>query len=152
MRRCSIHSYFSTTGEIMKYSGGCSCGAVRYETSAEPVFQGNCHCRKCQRATGSGYAPLLFFPVNAVSISGEVRHYSSAGGSGKPVQKGFCPVCGSQLFGEPAVMPGLLGIRAGTLDDTSMYKPAINIFTSSAAVWDHMDPSIPGFPQLPPMS
>jgi hypothetical protein len=102
--------------------------------------------------TGSGYAPTVFFPENAVSISGEVRRYSSTGDSGKSIQRGFCPTCGSQLFGQPAAMPGLLAIRAGTLDDTSMYKPEINIFTSSAATWDHMDPSIPSFPEMPPIS
>jgi hypothetical protein len=100
--------------------------------------------------TGSGYSPTLFFPVAAVSVSGEVRHYSSTGGSGNTVQRGFCPQCGSQLFGQPAVMPGLLAIRAGTLDDTALYKPAINIFTSSMATWDHVDPSLPSFPEMPP--
>jgi hypothetical protein len=102
--------------------------------------------------TGSGYSANLFFPKAAVSISGEVRSYSSVGGSGNKVERIFCPQCGSQLFGQPAVMQGLLGVRAGTLDDTSMYKPAINIFTSSAANWDHLDPSLPSFPEMPPMS
>jgi hypothetical protein len=135
----------------MKYSGGCSCGAVKYETSAEPVLQGSCHCHECQRMTGSGYSATLFFPANAVNITGEVRNHSRTGSNGKEVGRGFCPKCGSQLFGQPASMPGLLGIRAGTLDDTSMYKPAVNIFTSSAATWDHLDPSIPSFPEMPPM-
>jgi hypothetical protein len=135
----------------MKYSGGCSCGAVRYETSAEPVLQGNCHCHQCQRKTGSGYSATLFFPADAVSISGEFRRYASVGGSGNKVESGFCPQCGSQLFGQPAVMPGLLGVRAGTLDDTSLYKPSANIFVSSAAPWDHLDPSLPSFPEMPPM-
>jgi hypothetical protein len=100
--------------------------------------------------TGSGYSPTIFFPADAVNVSGEVRRYSSAGGSGNKVERGFCPMCGSQLFGQPMVMPGLIGIRAGTLDDTSMYKPAVNIFTSSAATWSHLDPSLPSFPEMPP--
>jgi hypothetical protein len=135
----------------MKYSGSCSCGAVTYETSAEPVLQGNCHCHQCQRMTGSGYSATLFFPADAVRISGEVRSYSRSGSSGNEVGRDFCPKCGSPLFGRPGMMLGLLGIRAGTLDDTSMYQPSANIFTSSAAVWDHRDPALADFPQAPPM-
>jgi hypothetical protein len=138
-------------GKIMKYSGSCSCGAVKYETSAEPVFQGNCHCHECQRMTGSGYSATLFFPVDAVNISGEVRNHVRVGSNGKEVGRGFCPKCGSQLFGKPSSIPGVLGIRAGTLDDTSMYVPAVNIYTSSAPTLDHMDPSLPNFPEMPPM-
>jgi len=135
----------------MKYSGGCSCGAVKYETSAEPVLQGNCHCHECQRMTGSGYSATLFFPADAVNVSGEVRSYSRIGNSGKEVGRSFCPTCGSQLFSQAGVMPGILGIRAGTLDDTSIYKPALNIFTACAATWDHMDSSLPKFSAAPPM-
>jgi hypothetical protein len=124
---------------------------VKYETSAEPVLQGNCHCHQCQRMTGSGYSATLFFPEAAVSISGEVRHYLRTGSSGKEVGRSFCPTCGTPLFGRPGMMPGLLGIRAGTLDDTAMYQPSANIFTRSAAAWDHMDPALANFPQAPPM-
>ncbi|MDR2189564.1 MAG: GFA family protein [Azonexus sp.] len=135
----------------MKYSGGCSCGAVHYETSAEPVLQGNCHCRECQRMTGSAYSATLFFPADAVNIRGETRSYSRIGSNGKTVERRFCPECGSQLFGRPGSLPGLLGIRAGTLDDASMYAPAVNIFTRSAAAWDHLDPALPNFPEMPPL-
>jgi hypothetical protein len=102
--------------------------------------------------TGSGYSATLFFPAPAVNVSGEVRVHSYIGNSGKEVRRSFCPNCGSQLFGQPSVMAGLLGIRAGTLDDTSMYAPTVNICTSSAAPWDHLDPSLPNFPEMPPMS
>jgi hypothetical protein len=101
--------------------------------------------------TGRGYSATLFFPAGAVNIRGEVRNHSRIGSDGKEVGRGFCPKCGSQLFGQPGSMPGLLGIRAGTLDDTSMYAPAANIFTSSAAAWDQLDPSLPNFPEMPPM-
>jgi hypothetical protein len=141
-----------TGGKFVKYSGGCFCGSVKYETSAEPVWQGNCHCHSCQKSTGSGYAAIIFFPADAVHISGELSNYSSLGGSGNKVERSFCPKCGSQLFGQPAILAGLIGIRAGTLDDTSVYKPAMNIFTSSAASWDQLDPSLPSFPEMPPMS
>jgi hypothetical protein len=48
------------------FTGGCLCGAIRYECSAEPIVMGNCHCRDCQRATGSAFAAALLVPRNAV--------------------------------------------------------------------------------------
>ncbi|MEE9319968.1 MAG: GFA family protein [Granulosicoccus sp.] len=134
----------------MSLSGNCLCGAVSYTCEAEPVFAGNCHCNHCKKSSGSGYAPTLFFPESSVSVSGEVKYFDSKGESGKTVSRGFCPQCGSQLFGKPGAMPGVLGIRAGTLEDTSAYKPQMEIFTSRAAVWACMDQDLPKFPEMPP--
>ncbi len=86
---------------IPALSGGCLCGAVRYASSAAPIIEGNCHCRDCQKASGSAYAPTLFFPVQAVTITGDAKFFESIGGSGQPIRRGFCPNCGSQLFGLP---------------------------------------------------
>ncbi|MBL8393466.1 MAG: GFA family protein [Candidatus Accumulibacter sp.] len=131
-------------------TGGCLCGAVRYESSVPPVMTGNCHCRDCQRASGSAYAPTLFAPSAAVTITGEVKYFTNKGSSGRAVSRGFCPGCGSQLFGTVEQMPGLLAIRAGTLDDPSLFQPAIDLFTSRAPAWDFMDPKLPKFPEMPP--
>ncbi len=136
----------------MSLSGKCLCGAVSYTCAVDPVFAGNCHCNDCQKTSGSGYAPIMFFPENSVSISGEVKYFESKGKSGNAINRGFCPTCGSQLFGKPAALPGVLGIRAGTLDDTSQYKPQLDLFTSHAAAWDAMDQSLPKFPEMPPQS
>jgi len=111
---------------------------------------GNCHCTDCKKSSGSGYSPTLFFPESSVSISGEVKFYESKGKSGKQVSRGFCPNCGSQLFGKPEVLPGLIAIRAGTLEDTSKYKPQLDLFTSHAVAWDVMDERLPKFPEMPP--
>ncbi len=134
----------------MKLSGKCLCGAVSYTCANDPVFAGNCHCNDCKKASGSGYAPTLFFPENSVSISGEVKYFASSGRSGKMVDRGFCPNCGSQVFGKPAALPGMLAVRAGSLDDISAYAPQMDIFTSHAAAWDAMDENLPKFPEMPP--
>jgi len=134
----------------MSLSGKCLCGAVSYTCEVDPVFSGNCHCNDCKKSSGSGYAPTLFFPEDSVSVSGEVKYYDRQGGSGKTVSRGFCPQCGSQLFGKPGVMPGVLGIRAGSLDDVSAYTPQSDIFTSRAAAWECMDQDLPRFPDMPP--
>ena len=134
----------------MTYSGGCSCGAVRYETSDAPVIQGNCHCKQCQKTTGSAYSATLFFPIQSVKIQGETKSFSAAGES-KTTTIVFCPSCGTQLLTKPGTMSQLIGVRAGTLDNPSLYKPSADIFVGSAASWDHMDPSIPKFEAYPPM-
>lgn len=134
----------------MKMTGSCLCGAVQYESSAAPVVAGNCHCKDCQKASGSAYAPTLFVPENTLSIRGEVRFFESRGDSGGMVQRGFCPQCGSQLFGKTETLPGLIAIRAGTLDDTSLYQPHVDLYVGSAARWDHIAPGAVTFEKMPP--
>lgn len=134
----------------MAISGKCLCGAVSYTCAVDPIFEGNCHCNDCKKSSGSGYAPTMFFPKDSISISGSVKYFESKGRSGKLVARGFCPNCGSQIFGKPEMMPDFIAVRAGTLDDTSMYKPTLDLYTSHATAWDAMDDSLPKFTEMPP--
>jgi hypothetical protein len=127
------------------------CGAVRYECSAAPLFMGNCHCRDCQRANGSAYNPAIGVPRNAVKITGDVKYYESKADSGNMTRRAFCANCGSRLFSYPPFAPELMVIVASSLDDPSIFKPGMDIFTSSAQPWDHLDPALPRFPKMPPM-
>lgn len=97
------------------FTGGCACGTIRYEWSAEPVLAGNCHCRDCQRATGGTCAPLVFVPCSAGTITGDVKYRDLKGDSGHIVSRGFCPACGARLFLKAEMMPDLMGIMAGVL-------------------------------------
>ncbi|TMA81451.1 MAG: GFA family protein [Deltaproteobacteria bacterium] len=119
-------------------TGGCQCGAVRYECAAEPLFTGNCHCRDCQKSTGSAYVPALAVPARALKITGDVKYYDSRADSGHTFSRGFCPNCGARLFG-----------KSSGMDDPSRFKPAIDFYTSSAQPWDHMNPDLPKFPKQP---
>ena len=134
----------------MNFSGRCSCGSVSYEAKVDPILQGNCHCEHCQRSTGSAYSATAFFPTGSVEITGETKQFTGAGESGTTTVT-FCPNCGTHLFTTPKTMPGLMGVRAGTLNDPNNYKPSADIFTRSAVAWDHMDPSLPKFETYPPM-
>jgi hypothetical protein len=126
------------------------CGAVRYEYAADPLFMGNCHCRDCQQASGGAYAAAIGVPRNAVKITGNVSYYESKADSGSMAKRGFCTNCGSRLFSMPPFAPDLMVITAGSLDDPSIFKPGMDIYTSSAQPWDHMDSSLPKFPKMPP--
>jgi hypothetical protein len=131
------------------FTGGCMCGAIRYECLAEPIAMGNCHCRDCQQATGTAFAAAILVPRNAVAITGEVKYYDVAGDSGQIISRGFCLNCGSRLFGKRAIAD-FLSIMAGSLDDPSWFRPAMDLYTASAQPWDYMNPDLSKFPKSPP--
>jgi hypothetical protein len=101
----------------------------------------NCHCRDCQKASGSAYAAIVVVPKGAVKIRGEPRYHKVVAQSGKVTQRGFCPNCGSQIILMSERRPDALGLQAGSLDDPSTYQPIVD-FTSSSQPWDHMDPKV----------
>jgi len=123
-----------------KLSGGCSCGAIRYETDADPIVMVNCHCRDCQRAGGSAFAPILVVPQAALKLTGKPRYYATVGDAGKAVERGFCPDCGCQVVVKLERLPDVIGVQAASLDDPSLYKPSVDIFATSAQLWDHLPP------------
>ncbi|WP_175765257.1 GFA family protein [Burkholderia ambifaria] len=125
------------------YSGGCACKVIRYECSAEPIFSLNCHCRDCQRATGSAYASVRIVPAPAFRIvSGEPRYHRVKSDLGHDVERGFCPDCGSPILGKIAEKPEIVLIFCGSLDDPSQYSPSMDFYTTSAQPWDFMDPAL----------
>ncbi|MFN8908574.1 MAG: GFA family protein [Betaproteobacteria bacterium] len=125
--------------------GKCLCGAVHFWSDEAPVFELLCHCRDCQRATGSAYAPVAFFTEKALKVSGEVKYYESLGSSGKRIGRGFCPTCGSNLFGRLEKLPGLLSIRAGALDDPNQFHPKLRIYVADAPAWAQIDSTLRSF-------
>lgn len=140
-----------TTHEAMHVTGGCLCGAIRYAARGRAHFAVNCHCRVCQKITGSGYTPVMAFDAAEVTIEGEIRWYERTGDSGRKVWEGFCASCGARLAGKAETMPGLLLLQAGTFDDPALFRPSMNIYTASAAPWDALDPNLPGYPGMPPL-
>ncbi len=131
------------------FTGGCMCGAVRYECNAEPIFMGNCHCRDCQKASGSGYEAAVGIPAPALKITGNVKYHDIKADSGNTISRGFCPECGSRMFGKTSGMPQLAIILAGSLDDPKQFQPGMDVYVSSAQPWDHMDPALPKFAKMP---
>ncbi len=130
---------------IEKYSGSCLCGEVKYTCFGEPVFSGNCHCRDCQKSSGSAFVPALLFPEHAVKILGKPTYFERTGDSGKKFSRGFCSHCGSTIFGLFEAMPKVIGIRAGSLENPNVYEPKMDFFTDSANHWDYMNQTLPKF-------
>jgi hypothetical protein len=132
-----------------KYSGGCACGSVRYESTSDPQFQGQCQCRDCQRATGTGHANAIAFAATDLTLTGSLNFHEMVGGRGKTVSRGFCPKCGSPVLWKFAINPGIAVIMAGSLDDPSVFVPQVVMFASHGHAWDHLNPKLPKFEKLP---
>jgi hypothetical protein len=128
------------------FTGGCACGAIRYECTAEPIMALNCHCRDCQRASGTAYASGIFVPASALRFSGEPKYHVSTADSGNIASRGFCGDCGSPVVAKQSQWPVFI-IYASSLDVPSDHRPTMDIFTSSAQPWDHMDPALPKYPK-----
>ena len=117
---------------MREMTGGCLCGQVRYSASADPAMVAVCHCKNCQKQTGTAFSVLVGVPKAAVSVHGNLKTFHDTGDSGQPVDRNFCPECGSPIFSDVAVLPDLRFIKAGTLDDTSWLDPKMHVYCDSA--------------------
>ena len=133
----------------MEIKGGCLCGAVRYTADAEPAFSAVCHCRDCQRFTGSAFGAIAGVPKNALAVTGTPKTFSSAGGSGQPILRHLCPECGSSLYEEPSALPGLALLNLGTLDDPAAITPTRQIFCDDALSWVELGGDMMRFAKAP---
>ena len=128
-------------------TGGCACGAVRYRIDATPIFVNNCHCRLCQRQTGSTSVVNIFVEGDALHhLSGEtVRHIVKAGSGGDHAIV-RCAACGTALWSFYPRMGDLgAGVRAGTLDDPGAVTPDAAIFVADRMPWVTLPEGIPHF-------
>jgi hypothetical protein len=132
------------------FSGGCLCGAVRYTCDAEPIMAGHCHCEDCRRSSGSGHSSHLAVPEAAVVLTGETKAYVRPSASGNPVTRAFCPECGAPVFSKNPAMPGMLFLRASSLDDLEIFKPQMHVWAVRAASWDSPSTGLPAFDKMPP--
>jgi hypothetical protein len=134
------------------FSGGCVCGAVRYECAAEPMAVAHCYCTDCQKTSGGQMSTNLLVPKPAFKVvKGQSTTYDTTADSGNTVTRHFCGKCGSSLWSVPNAIPDLLVIKAGSLDDPSWLKPAMSIYCDSAQPWAEISSAIPRFPKMPPM-
>lgn len=160
VRPCLHLSAKSSTSKLahimaIPFTGGCACGAVRYECSSEPITMFKCHCRGCQQRTGSAFAATVLVSANSFRITqGMPRYHFTASEALGQHKHGFCAECGSRLTGGENAQgtSGVVAISATSLDDPSWFRPRMEIWTSDAQPWDVMDPNVPIFEQLPPAS
>jgi hypothetical protein len=129
-----------------RLTGGCLCGALRYECDSEPKEVSYCHCPDCRRTTGSAFCVGVAVDADALNIlSGSVKEYTKTADSGNRITRQFCPECGSPLFTKVDAFPDLVWLKAGSLDEPEWVKPTHQTWTNYAVAWAHIDDDLPGF-------
>jgi hypothetical protein len=130
-------------------TGGCLCGALRYEAIGEPLMAGHCYCADCRKASGSGFIPFMGFAADALRFSGPTRQFVSQAASGGDATRNFCPVCCSLVFGGEPGKSRSFTIYAGSLDDPSAFHPTVAIFAFGRPDWAIIPPGLKIFDRLP---
>ena len=134
-----------------KISGSCLCGSVQYKSNSEPLMTAVCHCRNCQKQTGSSFSLIVAVPADSISIEGEenIKNFPDRGESGGAVTRRFCGNCGSPILSLVEVVPGMAFIKAGTLTDTSWLEPTSHIWCDTAQPWVDISDSLERVPRNP---
>jgi hypothetical protein len=128
-------------------TGGCGCGALRYEVAGEPIYVNNCHCKQCQRQTGSTSVVNAFFETEALRLqSGQTSQHAFKAGSGGDHVVIRCAGCGTAMWSHYPRLGQLgLGLRVGTLDNPGSLRPNAVIFTNEAMPWVCFPADLPQF-------
>lgn len=133
-----------------RYTGGCACGAVRYEASSEPAVELHCQCRHCQQRSGTGHSSYLVFANRSgVTITGEAKTWRVAGDSGNEKIHAFCPNCGTPVYLTFTAGPDLIAIHPASLDDASQFSPQLVTYSMRGHAWDALDSSLQKFERMP---
>ena len=131
--------------------GGCQCGAVRYRLNAAPLSVYACHCKDCQRFSGTTHTlSMVIRAGDAEVIAGVLHGFDKRADSGRTVRMLGCTGCGTKIWNVPLATPEYLVIKPGTLDNISWIKPIGAIWTASRAPWVELDADAPNFPGQPP--
>lgn len=143
--RCRNHRQTKTSikESAMKlpYQGGCLCGNVRYECDAEPDVQYLCHCRACQKGSGSAYhSGLSVRWDNFTLTAGKAAEWTRSSDSGGAVTHAFCAVCGTPLYVYSKARTTHVSVKAGSLDDPSEFNPTMEIWTECEQLWSRKTP------------
>jgi hypothetical protein len=129
-------------------TGGCACGAVRYEVTEPFVSSNYCHCTRCQRRTGTGASANARAPEGAFRVTQGEELISTWEPEGGGFSKSFCSNCGSALYSFNPESGGEIGVRLGTVDGDPGIRPEKHQFVAYAAVWEPIpDDGLPRYPE-----
>ncbi len=131
----------------MKYTGGCCCGALRYESEVPPVECGYCHCLTCQKTTAAPVLVFASFPTSTFRYTvGEPTIFSSSSHGNREL----CSSCGTQIAYREAGDAATVDINVGGLDDTLSVSPEYHIWCQSRIAWFETADSLPEYQQGKP--
>ncbi len=120
--------------ELSLHTGGCRCGAVRFEATGEPLSVGYCHCSDCRRATGAPVAAFVGFQADDVSLGGDTLRTFENGA----VTRSFCGTCGSPVAYIDQRLEGRVYFMLGAMDMPASYKPTLHAYVREQLPYVHM--------------
>lgn len=130
-------------------TGGCLCGALRYEARDAPSSAGYCCCADCRKASGSGFIGFMNFAADQLRISGDARTYASLSLRGGEAARNFCPACGGLVFGGRIGIDDSHTVYAGSLDDPGRFRPTLAIFMRVKPDWVVLPTGLSEFQTMP---
>jgi hypothetical protein len=113
----------------------CPCGQLTLQCDGEPVRVSVCHCRACQRRSGSAFAVQARWPEAQVTVQGDWHTWSRLGESGNTATFRFCPACGTTVAFTSTYMPGFIAVPVGTFADPGFPPPGISVYEESMHSW-----------------
>lgn len=119
----------------MTRRAACACGQLSASVEGDPVRVSVCHCRDCQRRSGSAFAAQARFPLENVAFTGEWRTWEKAGDSGGVATFRWCPVCGNSLAYTGGGIDGVVAIALGAFDPGDAPAPTVSIYESRKQAW-----------------
>ena len=123
--------------------GGCQCGRIRYQVSGAPLAVSICHCRECQRQSGSAFSMSWVMRQSDFKLlRGELKTFTRSSDSGRPLQCAFCPECGTRIYHVPGYRAGVFNVKPGTLDDPAAARPTREIWTVRKHRWVQIEGNI----------
>lgn len=126
--------------------GGCACGQVRYRLRSAPLFVHCCHCKDCQRQTGSAFVLNALIETDRVEqLSGATTLFPMPTDSGRPHEVARCPGCGTAVWSHYGGFTALTFLRVGTLDEPAALPPDVHIYTRSKQPWIALPEGVPAF-------
>jgi hypothetical protein len=133
-----------------KLTGGCYCGAVRYEITGKPVFKAQCHCRECQYFSGGGPNYFMLMPEDGLTWTRGTPQTFAHADLDRPVTRTFCGTCGTHITTHPQGQDTFV-LKVGTLDDPSLFgAPRAAIYACDTPPFHLFPEDIPVFDKLPP--
>jgi hypothetical protein len=131
----------------MRVTGGCLCGAIRFEGDAGPQFRVTCYCAGFRRTSRA--AAMMGFTGGAIHVAPGVREFFCKADSGDDIVRAFCPTCGSSIYSRNAGIPHLIFLRASALDDPSLFARQLAVWAARAPACDVVPAHLPAFAEAP---
>jgi hypothetical protein len=132
-----------------KLSGSCQCGAVHYRVNSAPVFTYACHCRDCQKRSGSAFSMGTLVALADLELDGELSAWRRTSDEGSSNTRYSCAACGNIIYGAGETSADFAKLQTGTLDDSVAMQPHVHIWTSRKQAWLTLPADVPQFETQP---